>query len=216
MANEITTTIVSPVIVAVGGVITGSIIVTPPSAGNFYLLMKQYDADLVFIPGSQAYLDEAASGIFVNSTTLLTTLIRAAADVAETITIGLTLLNTDCYTYVYLMQRTGSAVAGAFVVGTTYEIMSIGTTDFTLIGAAANTIGLAFVATGVGAGTGTAAVPQAPDTDTEVDYVVITVQASSGTAGIDIDIAELMNLMITMMIVVMMMKMIAGSMKEIG
>ena len=46
--------------------------------------------------------------------------------------------------------------AGAFVVGTEYEILSIGSTDFTLIGAAANTVGLRFTATGVGAGTGTA------------------------------------------------------------
>lgn len=46
--------------------------------------------------------------------------------------------------------------AGAFVVGQTYTILTVGTTDYTLIGASANTIGVVFVATGVGAGTGTA------------------------------------------------------------
>jgi hypothetical protein len=46
--------------------------------------------------------------------------------------------------------------SGAFVITATYIIQSIGTTDFTLIGAASNTIGLSFVATGVGAGTGKA------------------------------------------------------------
>lgn len=46
--------------------------------------------------------------------------------------------------------------AGAFVVHVTYQILTIGTTDFTLIGASANTVGLRFIATGVGAGTGTA------------------------------------------------------------
>jgi hypothetical protein len=46
--------------------------------------------------------------------------------------------------------------AGAFTVGATYLINSIGTTDFTLIGAAANVVGLHFVATGVGSGNGTA------------------------------------------------------------
>ena len=46
--------------------------------------------------------------------------------------------------------------AGAFVVGVNYTIATIGTTDFTLIGASANTVGLTFTATGVGAGTGTA------------------------------------------------------------
>lgn len=53
--------------------------------------------------------------------------------------------------------RTGALLtAGAFVVGTRYEIVTVGTTDFTLIGAASNTVGLLFVATGVGSGTGTA------------------------------------------------------------
>lgn len=55
------------------------------------------------------------------------------------------------------LVRVGSAVtAGSFVIGITYSILSIGTTDFTLIGAASNTVGLSFVATGVGSGTGTA------------------------------------------------------------
>lgn len=46
--------------------------------------------------------------------------------------------------------------SGAFVITATYIIQSIGTTDFTLIGAASNTVGLSFVATGVGVGTGKA------------------------------------------------------------
>lgn len=46
--------------------------------------------------------------------------------------------------------------AGAFIVGQTYTIVTVGTTDFTLIGAASNTIGVSFTATGIGVGTGTA------------------------------------------------------------
>jgi hypothetical protein len=46
--------------------------------------------------------------------------------------------------------------AGTFVNTKVYQIVSIGTTDFTLIGAASNTVGLIFTATGVGSGTGTA------------------------------------------------------------
>jgi hypothetical protein len=42
-----------------------------------------------------------------------------------------------------------------FTVGKTYTIASIGTTDFTLIGAAGNQTGIKFVATGTGTGTGT-------------------------------------------------------------
>jgi hypothetical protein len=49
-----------------------------------------------------------------------------------------------------------AVTAGAFVVGTTYTIISLGTTNFTLIGATSNTVGLTFKATGVGAGSGTA------------------------------------------------------------
>lgn len=46
--------------------------------------------------------------------------------------------------------------AGSFIVGQKYTILVVGTTDFTLIGAASNTIGVTFTATGVGTGTGTA------------------------------------------------------------
>jgi hypothetical protein len=45
---------------------------------------------------------------------------------------------------------------GSLVVGTVYTITFVGTSDFTLVGAATNTIGTVFTATGVGgAGTGT-------------------------------------------------------------
>jgi hypothetical protein len=47
-------------------------------------------------------------------------------------------------------------VAGTFERGTTYIISSVGTTDFVEIGAASNTIGITFVATGKGSGNGTA------------------------------------------------------------
>lgn len=46
-------------------------------------------------------------------------------------------------------------VADQIQVGTRYIIKTIGTTDFTLIGATSNTVGLSFVATAVGSGTGT-------------------------------------------------------------
>ena len=47
--------------------------------------------------------------------------------------------------------------AGSFVIGNTYTIASVGDTNFTLIGAASNTVGVVFIATGVGSGTGVAA-----------------------------------------------------------
>jgi hypothetical protein len=46
--------------------------------------------------------------------------------------------------------------AGNFEVGKTYEITSVGTTDFTVIGASANEVGVIFTSTGIGLGSGTA------------------------------------------------------------
>jgi hypothetical protein len=46
--------------------------------------------------------------------------------------------------------------AGSFVAGTQYTIYTVGTTDFTLIGAATNVVDTIFVATGAGTGSGTA------------------------------------------------------------
>jgi len=48
------------------------------------------------------------------------------------------------------------ATAGSFIVGQTYLIVSVGTTNFQAIGATSNTVGVLFTATGVGSGTGTA------------------------------------------------------------
>lgn len=46
--------------------------------------------------------------------------------------------------------------SGSFIVGIEYKIETLGSTDFTLIGAVTNTVGVYFTATGVGTGTGTA------------------------------------------------------------
>lgn len=53
--------------------------------------------------------------------------------------------------------------ATQIVAGLDYVIMSVGTTDFTAIGASSNTVGVRFTATGPTTGTGTAAL-QHPDT----------------------------------------------------
>ncbi len=54
--------------------------------------------------------------------------------------------------------KSNPVTAGSFVVGTSYSIVTVGTTNFTLIGAASNTVGVVFTATGVGSGTGTASI----------------------------------------------------------
>lgn len=57
--------------------------------------------------------------------------------------------------FITIAPRT-TVTAGAFVIGTIYEIATAGTTDFTLIGAADSNPGTIFTATGIGTGTGTA------------------------------------------------------------
>jgi hypothetical protein len=64
-----------------------------------------------------------------------------------------------------IMYEQGYTVtAGSFVVGKIYRIVSLGTTNFTLIGAPTNTIGTHFIATGVGTGNGTAELSQTVET----------------------------------------------------
>lgn len=64
-----------------------------------------------------------------------------------------------------IMYEQGYTVtAGGFVTGSTYRIVSIGTTDFTLIGASVNATGVHFIATGAGTGTGTAELSQTVET----------------------------------------------------
>ena len=70
------------------------------------------------------------------------------------------------------LGSTSTVTAGSFVVGTTYTILTVGTTSFTSIGAASNTIGVVFTATGVGSGTGTA---------TLADYVGLLPVTAGGT-----------------------------------
>ena len=57
----------------------------------------------------------------------------------------------------------GYTSAGNFTIGKYYQIKTIGTTNFVLIGASANTVGLKFKAIGVGQGTGTAGETTAGD-----------------------------------------------------
>lgn len=49
-----------------------------------------------------------------------------------------------------------SYLAGSFIAGRTYIIEFVGTTNFTAIGAASNTVGISFIATGTGSGSGIA------------------------------------------------------------
>lgn len=56
----------------------------------------------------------------------------------------------------FVFNRTTTSNAGSFLIGTIYTITTVGSTNFTLIGASANTVGVVFTCTGAGTGTGTA------------------------------------------------------------
>jgi hypothetical protein len=66
--------------------------------------------------------------------------------------------------HLYGRQTAGTVVtAGSFSSGTEYIITTVGTTDFTAIGAASNTVGVVFTSTGSGTGTGTATTTGDPE-----------------------------------------------------
>ncbi len=65
-------------------------------------------------------------------------------------------LTTKTYVDEQILIANPIVTAGAFITGQSYTIVTVGTTDFTLIGAAASTVGATFTATGPGTGTGTA------------------------------------------------------------
>lgn len=77
--------------------------------------------------------------------------------------------------------------AGAFVSGIPYVITSVGSTDFTLIGASKNEVGQYFVASGVGTGSGTAKNvtrdPLLVQWCTQEDYLVWDPTDITNTAG---------------------------------
>ena len=73
--------------------------------------------------------------------------------------------------------------AGSFVVGQQYKIVAIGSTDFTLIGASANTVGTVFTATGVGTGSGTASIAWVAFTGVTNLTATPTSFSISGTSG---------------------------------
>ena len=64
--------------------------------------------------------------------------------------------------------------AGSFVASKEYTIKTVGNTDFTAIGAASNTVGVVFTATGAGSGTGVATVAE----------IIVTATSDSGTLDI--------------------------------
>ena len=71
-------------------------------------------------------------------------------------TVGVDYNIDGSFSTVTFVSAPGNVTAGSFVPGATYTILTVGTTNWTAIGASSNTVGVQFVATGTGSGTGTA------------------------------------------------------------
>ena len=129
--------------------------------------------DFATVPTVTGLTVSNGGGIQADGTTLTTALVSwdAAGDPVE-------------YYEVLFKPLTTEVAAGSFVIGDEYQIKTVGTTDFTAIGADSNTVGLFFRATGVGSGTGLAY-------DAENNFSVVTTNSgddliASGVNNVEI------------------------------
>jgi hypothetical protein len=101
--------------------------------------------------GSTPSIRTAGATVTVQNTVSLTvTVINSSTNPVPTAQVAIYRTSDD----VELMNEdTETVTTGSFVVGVKYTIVNVGDTDFTLIGAASNTAGVAFTATGAGGGT---------------------------------------------------------------
>lgn len=160
---------------------------------------KTYAASLAQSAGS--WLMSNGSGEFLALTAtnrvtglLMETIASTDANFAseKLVSVDLVTESTDRF----LMDVLSTITAGAFVVGQVYTILTVGNTDFTLIGASANTIGVVFTATGVGSGTGTATTAGLATTEMEgLTFDVGTNPGSLnvGTAGTQFQVVRFIN-----------------------
>ena len=100
--------------------------------------------------------------------------------------------NSTFRSYTYTLSSTTNSIqgvddrtitAGDFVSGHKYTIVSVGTTDFTAIGASANTVGVVFTSTGAGSGTGTASPTLFYDTTSNSTTIVVYVNGVKQVYG---------------------------------
>ena len=123
--------------------------------GNKISFMNDYETLVVF----SQYGDTRLTTTFDNN---LTTFDKNSTDFVYNQVNGGRIDVYDMYATKWVFSESLSksnpiVTAGEFIVNDVYQILTIGTTDFTKIGASSNAIGVTFTATGDGSGTGTAA-----------------------------------------------------------
>lgn len=119
-----------------------------PEAG---FIVRQKGKTKYLVTGSTSGLTAACFTANVANTALTANTFNILGTYANTDTVFVQSLSD------YRSEVFPTTVAAASLVGgTVYTIESVGTTDFTAVGAFANMTGITFVATGAGSGTGTA------------------------------------------------------------
>lgn len=102
--------------------------------------VKEGFDNMVLSEDEKAYLKDKLKKAFIEIFTMLDKIVAGSMGFDSALT----------------LSTSATVNAGSFVAGNDYTILTVGTTDFTLIGASANTVGVSFTATGVGTGTETA------------------------------------------------------------
>ena len=145
-------------------------------AGKTYVLSGTYDGATVNIYSNGKEVGEGFTSGSIDATTDDVTVGRAYStsftfhgSIFSNKLFNLALDNTDStdkavinggdIPYKYIGASQTATATTAFAIGKAYRIVVVGDTDFTAIGASANTIGIEFVATGVGGGTTGTATP---------------------------------------------------------
>ena len=123
------------------------------STGNeaIYVNISSGSMTISIDGGSTPSIRTAGATVTVeNSVNLIITVLDSSTNPVPTAQVAIYRVSDD----VELMNEdTQTVTTGAFVVGIKYTIVNVGDTDFTLIGATSNTVGIGFIATGVGGGT---------------------------------------------------------------
>ncbi len=147
-----------------GSPFTDSVNFTVPSSGVYYFGFNAYST----ANQGQLYLDDVSIVPAVCLKPTAVTVANIGATGALLSWTAPTPAPAQGYVYYYApaVATATSVTAGSFVIGNVYQITSVGTTDFTLIGASANAVGVQFTATGSGTGSGTALLATPPTNPT--------------------------------------------------
>ena len=165
---------------------TGSLLTGGTSFGKAIA----YSSNLFVISEPETSLTTSTLRIYTLNDSILTDDILPLQTFTSSFSSGTSLAISDDENFIFAGNPSNNSVqvygrqhipltAGYFTIGETYKITSVGTTDFTALGAVENKVGILFNSTGVGTGTGTA---------TQISYEAIsdidgTVAPVNATAG---------------------------------